>query len=124
MEVRTRARLAGLRQLVLPAVEVLPDQNFFRPLFGSLGTGLVDVLCPLPGGCHQTGLAIEYGEHPAHTGGPMALSLGIDDMGLTHAQRGAVIAVLGQDGQVAVNGAADHPLGLSIKDTAVRCDHR
>ena len=54
----------------------------------------------------------------------MALSLGIDDMGLTHAQRGAVIAVLGQDGQVAVNGAADHPLGLSIKDTAVRCDHR
>ena len=70
-------RRACKSQPVLQAVEVLPDQ-FLPPAFWKPRHG--PGRCPLPtprwlppDGPRHRG----YGEHPAHTGGPMALSLGM-----------------------------------------------
>ena len=105
---------AGLCQLIVALIKVLLSQDLLRALLRSFGAGLIDLLSPLPSGRDQPDVAVQHGEHPAHTGGAAAGSLRVHDVRLAHAQRGAVIAVLGQNGKVAVDGAADHPFCLTV----------
>ena len=125
MEVRTSARLRRACAISYSRrSRSLRARISSARFFCGLGAGVVDLLSPLPCGGYQTHLTVQHGEHPAHAGGTAAAALGINDVGLAHAQRGAVVAVLGQNGKVTVDGAADHTLGLSLKGAAVRCDHR
>ena len=115
---------ACLSQLVVPLSEVFLRKDLLRTLPGSLSAGLIDLLGPLPCGCDQTHFAVQHAQQAAHTGGTAALAVRVHDMRFAHAQRGAVIPVLGKDGDIAVDGAADDALGLPVKGAAVRRDHR
>ena len=84
-----------------------------------LRAGDVNIFLPLKGRSHHAYPVARDGQHPAHTGGTAGLAVR-RDAGFAISQRRHIIDVPRKDADVAVNGAHQDALCITVKAQPVR----